>query len=1719
MSELLFKITGNCDSLRNALDQSKKAFHDTAKAAEDAGADIDQVFSKIKKDAAGIVAAFSAKEFINNMVKVRGQFQQLEVAFTTMLGSAEKANTLMNQLTKTAAVTPFDLQGVANGAKQLLAYGIKAEEVNETLIRLGDIAAGLSLPLGDLVYLYGTTITQGRMYTQDLRQFMGRGIPLAEELAKQFGVAESKVGELVTAGKVGAEEFKKAILSMSGEGGKFSGLMEAQSKTITGQISNIEDAVDMMFNELGEQSEGFINTALGGVSTLIENYKTVGKIILTVATAYGTYKAALIAVLAIQRAMNVAGSVSAFLSLAKSVTSAKDAMALFNLAVKANPLGLILSAVTTAAVAFGLFSGGAEEATEEVNRFGESAVKQMHNIDTLFAVVNNTSKDSKVHKDAVDELCKIYEEYGYKIDAEADKLRQLVNLHEMVTAAIQKEGEERQKANLLASYEEAMNQHTEDMKSELKHIYETTEWDESSALALDDFDADEYQEKAKELATIVGAIIESESQNLSKLTGDELEEHIRQVSERIKQVYQDQGLRLKDNSGHYVEALEDVPDLMRKYAESLHATAQGRDRLIESMHKEEDATKSMVEDAMKAEDLQSKSISELYKATEEAKKNYSDLGSLTAKPIVDTSSVTNLVETSRGAIEKMSELDDSKAKPSTDTSNIENAAAKAEEATGKVEDLDNSEATPLVNTDSIDAGTDAANDLQNGVDQLNGRMATPIINTSYIDNAIIKTNTLLGQIWQLQKGSGGEQQGQEPRLGFTTPFKIGLNAPGVQKPKVSVPQFTQINGQYVPINGSYIPVTDPDLLRQAELNRRFNAIGNRSNKDALLKDIKDALETAPYGSDMEKELLDLQKRIKDKYDEKKKTSKTKKDKKSGKDNSDKIQDEMERLEDMQFELEFNRIREAYDLETQVTNARLDAMEDGYEKVRLLQQQQNKEEIDAIVRQKEDAIKKYIDEEERLFDQQEKIKKAQNEKYKEQKFDRKSVDTSSIAAQYDEIIRLTRLRQQLVTDKDIQESLRAFLEEHGTVEQQRTAIKKRYETEIAKAKSPYEAASLTMQRDSQLKELESKAAEERIDWGGVFSSLEGHTKAYLESLRDQLQGILNEGSLPLDQLSVVQEKLREVNAAISKQGNMLSFVSEATREHNRLLQEEKDAQDALNAAKQEESDIFNETERARQSITDYANSIGADATLPIEEMLGQFEEGSDQYKQMSDLIQKVIVGEARLEEARKKTATATAKAKNAEDGAERKGAQKIADLFGGVAEYANKYLSDLPDLMGKLGLDSAGEKTKMGLDAINDAAGAAADFASGNYVGAALKAFNALDNIGNIIGVGGLSDPKLEQDIEKLTQSNENLQRAIDALSEQMSDASVLDVKEIYEQQQTMLEQTASQTREMMQRSGAAHDTGFWGTGIGGQHSSNKKIDEAMSASDWANVSQAAGRTIRKASDFWSLSSKEMYQVMRDANAQWTVIMEKANDGTADAAKFMNDYIELWKRQEELENAYKERWTNVSFDSVKDSFLSALSDMERSASDFSKDFTQYLFNAVMNAQVGELLNEELKQWYDNFSDYMEQGQGEISEANMNALKADWDRIVQEGITMRDKIATATGYDTFSSSEGTATYSVAKNFTQEQGDVLNGRLTSIHIAVRENNAIGRQVASILTNVASAGGSLSTMSDSVSEIRNMMIYTNSYLEDVVRYAKLTYKDFGEKIDTIKYTLDSKL
>lgn len=359
--------------LKIGASESKRILNDIGNAAVDEGNRIDDTFKKIGAAAAGVFAASQVKDFVFQVANVRGEFQKLEIAFKTMLGSEEKANALLQQLVKTAATTPFGMSEVANGAKQLLAFGLEAEQVNDTLIRLGDIASGLSIPLGDLIYLYGTTMTQGQLFTQDLRQFMGRGIPLADELAKQFGVTKDKVGELVTAGKVGFPEVQKAIENLTNEGSKFGGLTAAQSKTISGQISNIEDQIEQMFNQLGQQSEGVIYATLESVSELIEHWETIGKVLLTVISTYGAYKAAVIAVAAAHKLMAIWGTVQSFLSLATSVRSAKDAMLLFNLAVKANPIGLVLSAVAAAVTAFQLFGKSSDEAAEALKAQQEEA--------------------------------------------------------------------------------------------------------------------------------------------------------------------------------------------------------------------------------------------------------------------------------------------------------------------------------------------------------------------------------------------------------------------------------------------------------------------------------------------------------------------------------------------------------------------------------------------------------------------------------------------------------------------------------------------------------------------------------------------------------------------------------------------------------------------------------------------------------------------------------------------------------------------------------------------------------------------------------------------------------------------------------------------------------------------------------------------------------------------------------------------------------------------------------------------------------------------------------------------------------------------------------------------------------------------------------------------------------------------------------------------------
>lgn len=435
--ELLDRISGGLDRINKKMDALKGSSAEAKKGLSG----LENMSDRLKQSLMGLGMAFSMKGLVAEVANVRGQFQQLEVAFNTMLGSADKADALMAQLVRTAATTPFDLEGVAQGAKQLLAYGMEAEKVNETLIRLGDIAAGLSMPLNDLVYLYGTTMAQGRLYTQDLNQFTGRGIPMIQELAKVFGVAESKVKDLVEAGRVGFPEVQKVIENLTGEGSKFGGLMEEQSKTISGQIRNIKDDIASMFNDMGKQSEGVINTTLSGVTYIVEHYEQMGRVLMGLVATYGTYRTACMTVAAVHSLITVGiGGMTAAEAIHYGwIVMVEKAQKLLNATMLSNPYVLVATAI--AGVVAMMISmkteteliKAADEAYEaQKQKVIEAEEEHKRKMEELCSIAGDEALSTDTRREALNRLEQKYPSIFAKYDTEYEKLRNIKKIKQEI---------------------------------------------------------------------------------------------------------------------------------------------------------------------------------------------------------------------------------------------------------------------------------------------------------------------------------------------------------------------------------------------------------------------------------------------------------------------------------------------------------------------------------------------------------------------------------------------------------------------------------------------------------------------------------------------------------------------------------------------------------------------------------------------------------------------------------------------------------------------------------------------------------------------------------------------------------------------------------------------------------------------------------------------------------------------------------------------------------------------------------------------------------------------------------------------------------------------------------------------------------------------------------------------------------------------------------------
>lgn len=1553
----------------------QNAVHQTAERVEKDGKSIDDVISNIQNSMNIAIGGWSIGKFVNQMMQVRGQFQQTEMAFKTMLQSEEKADALMKQLIRTAAVTPFGVEDVTEGAKQLLAFNVAAEDVNKTLIGLGDVAAGMGMNLKDLVMLYGTTIAKGKMDTMDLYQFLNRGIPIADEIAKVMGLdvtnAIKEVQKQIKAGKVTSDVFIQAMQSMTAEGSKFGGLMEAQSKTITGQISNIKDAIEQMFNELGKSQEGVINTGLGVVSTLVENWETVGKVLMTVVAAYGAYKAAVISMIAISKAQVAWESAKAFLSLAKSITTAKDAMALFNLVSSSNVLGLVLGAVAAGVTMFNLFGNSAEDAATKTSKFTESANEASSKVESLISILKTAKEGSKVYKDTIKELSNIYDNYGIAIDKIKEDESNLVDVKQQeidkskeLVEQIKLEATERNRANAISKANEEYNNRVDSAQQALLgklKDYGTS----SSGIAVG-------------IQNIVSDSVIKQFDDLTqKMAG--LNEHSKEYQTYLKQYNQLEASLISESE-----------KLANAFGFTGDKTSDARKALIGYLYELRAAKKLHSEEA--------DNINRAADATE-------DFGN-----------------------------------KATSTKNRINALQKQLQGAGE-----------------------DAHVLYNRVKEFMQNYSENNINFHVNFDAKIPS-------WM--------QNMNIPELGRLGKYFSALARDLANNKKSGA----LVNGKWMSTNDiaqrgwDYTNAANTKQTKAEDDAKKKR----REKEEAEANAKKNAAKAKKAAADAKKQAEDRKKA------------------------QEELNEDLKQLQQENIDTDISQMQEG-------TEKKLAQIKNDYAKRKA---EIDKQEAEFKKKNKEAGKKASL-----TSAQSNALSKARD------------LATQEYNKKLDEV------------NREALTSMRDYLKEYGSLYQQKQAIAEEYEEKIAKAQTQGEKLSLQQQRKKDLQTIEINAIRQNIDWGSVFGDFGAMFKDQLEPTIEKLQE-LSKSTTDVNEQKTIQELISKLQGSATVwDSDIFKKVSDDINSYQSAMQGYIDAQER-------EIEATKAVTKAQEDLAKAKNGGNKDSISKAEENLSRaqnvlatasnnvLEFGSSVQKASSDLqtsAQKAVSQFQQLENGLQGLTSGSLKG----IGNSILGLDK---LFGGnmQKDVANTLAKGIQGLLGK---DSDAAKALMKalgdsgmageiisavlgiLDILKDGFGTLIsnlmdtvfgavtgildDALSGDIVMKPLKSIgNNVSHILNTLSFGGFNSlfggdgnaKKVNDTIERLTDRNTLLQQSIEDLTDAMENSYGSKATSYYEQAYKNQQETNRNYLDIAKAQASYHAShGSWN-----RYWSGFSSDEM----DWIKKNVKSDFN----GDLFSLSPEEM-KLLRGNVAIWEHIENtgKGNYGGRLTEK-LNDYIDQAGKLDELSDKLKESLTQISFDSMKDSFVSDLMDMSKSAQDFADDFAEMMQKALLSYSMEDLINGDLKKLYDDWAKAIKDNDGKLTESDIEAFNKRYDDIVQEGLKRRDEWAKVTGYTGSSSSSQTATSGGWSSMGQDTADELNGRFTALQIA-------GESIAQNMTATISQMESIVTLGIStngaVLEIRNMMIMTNSYLEDIVKYSKLTYNDFGTKLDDMNRRL----
>lgn len=1348
---------------RNRLEVRKltREYKEFANGTTNVDAVVKSLTDSLKRTAAEIGGLVAIKKFGSDVIDATGKMQQLQVALSTILQSKSKADTLLADISQFALKTPFSIDDVATGAKQLLAYGSSANTVVNELSMLGDVASGLQIPLGQLIYLYGTLRTQGRAMTVDIRQFAGRGIPIYEELAKVLGVSQEQVGELVKQGKVGFKEVEQAFKNMTSEGGKFNNMLENSAGTWTQQIAAVQEKLFLKMNEFGNKYKEVFEFGIGTAEDLVESLDDVLSVMGGLIAAYGTYKAALITAAVAQKAVGFVESIRLIGMYRKELGLATAAQQAFNVASKSNVYVTLLATLVGIGTAVYMFTKRTNEATAAQ--------------DTLNSVNKKADEEFSKQAATIDRLSSVLKSETSSIDQKKKALSDLQSIVPSYNASLNEEGK-------------LINNNTEAIKAYLTQLEKQIRMKAAQEELEELYRKKRTQEKQQKEATANYNEMKSLYNSSVTMTNSSLQN--RGISTGVAVFSQNSTVnnQLKDNANKAKRELDSVNKKLGETLSSINAIEKEIEQ--SSLSEKKDVSQSTI----------SKEVEDTTNRIKVLKQEISDLrgGRLQAE-------AGKTVESAISAKEK----------------ELQNAQKTLETLTG-VKQKDES------------------------------------------SKALVSQQKLSDELLQLHRTN----------------------------------QQDEIN-----------------LLKEGSKKKR--------------RQIE----------------LDYQKEI----DEVKKQRKLWEEAQGGK------------LTTEQREALGNRASNA-----------MQVREKGLAKVT---EDENRAAIEA------------------------------NERY---------------------------------------------LKEYGTFLQKRDAITSEYTRKISEATTQGDKNILQKQMEEALSSLNLEKLKQGINWELVFGDLDKVSKESLNKVKQQLKDFKNSEeykNMSIDQKKVIDEALNNIQTVLIDKGGLLGDLPHQLNELAKAQEELAQAQNEYNKAMESGTDA--QKEAATKKLND----------AQIRQQNAQVNVQKSADKTISNLttLSNVI----------------TELGSNSELSLSQVGnlAMDVANVFTDIGEEVGGIIGAAFSLLDAIG--------SQGLDGF-----------VGNVFGSVFKAVGGIFDTLTFGLIGNKeSDPHLKEDVERLTQSNQDLKMALDNLAEKMEDSAVADAPELYEQQKKNIEQSMANTQEMMRRSGAAYSNGF--LGMGGTHSSNKRVNDAMSAADWDRISKVAGTTVRDVGDFWNLTSEQMYNVLMGAEDLYSKIKSYADDGHENAAQYMDKYIGYWKQLEELEEAYYEKLTSVSFDTVKNDFKSMLLDMESDSEDFAESFEKMMQEAIIESMISDTYAKRLKEWYKKFADSME-NDGSISKDEQNSLKQQWDDIVNDALKERNDLIESMGWGT-SGGKQTATSKGYATTSQDSIDELSGRTTAMYESNLRIETAEQQQTVAITELR---GSINTLATQASGLCNIAdetrtILANSYLE----------------------------